>query len=140
MYQTTLLSQGPNGGVLIAGREDGGFQEYLLLPEERTFKVKLRLGLLGRCSDILRGRPQMPSNITFEQAATIGTCASTAAIPLYSPSPIGIGRKAPWDDEGNQQVSKPALILGGASSVGQYGKPNEVLDQATRALIRYPIQ
>ncbi|KAF9230531.1 hypothetical protein BU15DRAFT_69121 [Melanogaster broomeanus] len=38
----------------------------------------------------------------------------------YSPSPTGIGFKAPWDGGLGQYAGQPALILGGATSVGQY--------------------
>ncbi|KAF9218705.1 GroES-like protein [Gyrodon lividus] len=76
------------------------FQEYVLVPAEIVIKL--------------------PSNITLDQAASLPVCVATAVIPLYSPPPIGIGFKAPWDGGRGQFSGKPALIFGGATSVGQY--------------------
>ena len=48
-------------------------------------------------------------------------------VPLYSPSPVGVGLKAPWDGGRGHYAGQPALILGGASSVGQYGRSRSPL-------------
>ncbi|KIJ68037.1 hypothetical protein HYDPIDRAFT_37606 [Hydnomerulius pinastri MD-312] len=76
------------------------FQEYVLVPAEIAVKL--------------------PSNITLDQAASLPVCVATAVIPLYSPAPVGIGFKAPWDGGRGQFTGQPALVLGGATSVGQY--------------------
>ncbi|KAH7888954.1 chaperonin 10-like protein [Phlebopus sp. FC_14] len=76
------------------------FQEYVLVPAD----VACRL----------------PSNITLDQAASLGVCVATASLPLYAPVPYGAGFKAPWDGGRGEYSGQPALIVGGASSVGQY--------------------
>ncbi|KAF9233967.1 chaperonin 10-like protein [Melanogaster broomeanus] len=76
------------------------FQEYVLVPAEIAIKL--------------------PPNVSFDQAASLSVGVATASIPLYSPSPTGIGFKAPWDGGLGQYAGQPALILGGATSVGQY--------------------
>ncbi|KAI9573299.1 chaperonin 10-like protein [Boletus coccyginus] len=64
--------------------------------------------------------PKLPANITFDQAASLPLGVSTTVIPLYSPSPAGVGLKAPWDGGRGHYAEQPALVLGGAGSVGQY--------------------
>ncbi|KAI6131565.1 chaperonin 10-like protein [Pisolithus croceorrhizus] len=78
----------------------GGFQEYILAHAETT--------------------PKLPSNITFDEAASIPVGVATAAIPLYSLPPTGTSLKAPWDGGRGQYAGQPALIFGGACCVGQY--------------------
>ncbi|KAF8557925.1 GroES-like protein [Imleria badia] len=90
--------------VFHAGALSGGdyatFQEYVLVPAEIVHKL--------------------PDNITFEQAASLPLGVGTTVVPFYSPSPVGVGLKAPWDGGRGHYAGQPALILGGASSVGQY--------------------
>ncbi|KAF8557927.1 GroES-like protein [Imleria badia] len=78
----------------------GTFQEYVLAPAEIVSKL--------------------PDNITFEQASSLSVGVSTTTIPLYSPSPLGVGLKAPWDGGRGHYAGQPAVVFGGASSVGQY--------------------
>ncbi|KAG8220529.1 chaperonin 10-like protein [Butyriboletus roseoflavus] len=82
-----------------ANDQYGTFQEYVLVPAEIVVRI--------------------PANITFDQAAALPVCVGTVAIPFYSPSPVGAGLKAPWEGGRGQCVRQTALILGGASSVGQ---------------------
>ncbi|KAF7978868.1 hypothetical protein HWV62_44349 [Athelia sp. TMB] len=64
---------------------------------------------------------QIPSSISFEQAATIPTGVATAAIGLYQNGTFGAGLTAPWEQDGKEKYEgKPLLILGGAGSVGSY--------------------
>ena len=64
-------------------------------------------------------RRQIPANVSFEQASTIPVASAAAFVALYG---SGTPFDAPWTDGGRgKYAGKPALILGGASSVGQYG-------------------
>ncbi|KAI6033267.1 hypothetical protein F5J12DRAFT_205513 [Pisolithus orientalis] len=65
-----------------------------------------------------RQRQRLPSNITFDKAASIPMGVATAAIPLYSLPPAGISLKAPWDGGRGQYAGQPALIFGGACCGG----------------------
>ncbi|KAI0671363.1 GroES-like protein [Trametes maxima] len=67
----------------------------------------------------------IPDNITFEQAATLPLAFSTVFLGLYNLSPapenLSIGLKPVWDAEGATAFAgKPALIVGGATSLGQF--------------------
>ncbi|KAI9573297.1 chaperonin 10-like protein [Boletus coccyginus] len=84
----------------LSGGHYATYQEYALVPAEIV--------------------PKLPANITFDQAASLPVGVATTVIPLYSPSPVGVGLKAPWDDGRGHYAGQPALILGGAGSVGQY--------------------
>jgi len=84
----------------LSGGHYGTFQQYVIVPAELVSKI--------------------PANISFDQAASLPLGIGTTVVPLYSPSPVGIGLKAPWDGGRGHYAGKPALILGGASSVGQY--------------------
>ncbi|KAI0789971.1 GroES-like protein [Abortiporus biennis] len=79
------------------------FQQYGLVPAEIVAKI--------------------PSNISFDQAASIPLGLATAAIGLYH-EPIGrggAGLVAPWLEGGaGKYAGKPIVIFGGSSSVGQY--------------------
>ncbi|EGO00285.1 hypothetical protein SERLA73DRAFT_180787 [Serpula lacrymans var. lacrymans S7.3] len=76
------------------------FQQYVIVPAEIVGKI--------------------PSNISFDQAATLPVCIATTALSLYSPAPNGIGLRAPWDGGRGSFSGQPALVIGGATSVGQY--------------------
>ena len=70
---------------------------------------------------------QIPENITFEQAASIPLALTTDVTGLYNQSPapqnLGLRYKPVWEPEGaTAYVNTPAFIVGGASSLGQYGK------------------
>ncbi|KAI0033277.1 GroES-like protein [Vararia minispora EC-137] len=79
------------------------FQEYTLADAVRIAKI--------------------PENLTYEQAATVPLGFSTAAVGLYAPfAPRGgAGLTPPWEEGGRgKYAGKPALVIGGASSVGQF--------------------
>ncbi|KIJ27305.1 hypothetical protein M422DRAFT_94435, partial [Sphaerobolus stellatus SS14] len=61
---------------------------------------------------------KLPSNISFDQAASIPLCLMTAAVGLYVKD--GAGLQAPWDGGEGKCSGQSILIYGGASSVGQY--------------------
>ncbi|TFK79043.1 GroES-like protein [Polyporus arcularius HHB13444] len=79
------------------------FQQYCLVPADRTSKI--------------------PDNISFDQAASVPLGFATVATGLWShhSDAKSANWPAPWEQEGTTKFAgKPALILGGASSVGQY--------------------
>ena len=67
---------------------------------------------------------EIPDNITFDSAATVPVCAIAATVGLYGPEESGgAGRTPPWEEGGRGKYNdEPIFILGGASSVGQYGE------------------
>lgn len=70
---------------------------------------------------------KIPSNITTDEAASVAIGTGTAIVGLYGNRvDQGSGAKqliAPWDKGGaNLYNGKPILVLGGSSSVGQYGQ------------------
>ncbi|KAI0649514.1 GroES-like protein [Trametes meyenii] len=79
------------------------FQQYGIVPAEVVAKIL--------------------DNITFEQAASVPLSLSTVATGLYNhdPKARSVGFTAPWEEAGSTSFSgKPAFIIGGSSSVGQY--------------------
>ncbi|KAL7278933.1 hypothetical protein ACG7TL_006764 [Trametes sanguinea] len=79
------------------------FQQYTIVPAEITAKI--------------------PDNITTDQAASVPLALATVVTGLYNHHPQGktINWTAPWEEGGaGKFAGKAALILGGASSVGQY--------------------
>jgi NADPH2:quinone reductase len=56
-----------------------------------------------------------PSNITFEQAATLPLAVLTAAVGLYETRNLGLPN--PWDPATKET---PLVVYGGASAVGAY--------------------
>ena len=67
---------------------------------------------------------QIPENISFDQAASIPLGLATVVTGLYNHDPNGksVNFPAPWEEGGSTKFAgKPAFILGGSSSVGQYG-------------------
>ncbi|KAG6914929.1 hypothetical protein DXG01_014393 [Tephrocybe rancida] len=80
--------------------ENGGFQEYSLAEAETTAKI--------------------PSNLSFEQAATIPATITSGLTGLYLPSPHGVGLTPPLEaSTRGKYASKSIVVLGGASNVGQ---------------------
>ncbi|KAH7907118.1 chaperonin 10-like protein [Hygrophoropsis aurantiaca] len=81
---------------------EGTFQQYALVPEIIASKI--------------------PDQLSFDEATTLPLGIATAAVPLYSPAPKGLAYEAPWEDHGRgKYAGHPILILGGSSTVGQYG-------------------
>ncbi|TFK52218.1 GroES-like protein [Heliocybe sulcata] len=67
---------------------------------------------------------KVPSNLSLDEAATLAAGIATAALALYdtpnTTAPGGAGFTPPWDGGRGKYAGKPILVLGGASSVGQY--------------------
>ncbi|KAF9563444.1 GroES-like protein [Agrocybe pediades] len=81
-------------------QEGGGFQQYVIFKGEILTKI--------------------PTNVSFEAAATLPLGLSTAYSGLYAQPPHGLGLIPPTSDEGFGKYKGNAIvILGGASSVGQ---------------------
>ncbi|KAI0078012.1 GroES-like protein [Panus rudis PR-1116 ss-1] len=103
-----LLGTESAGVVIPVSSQYGGFQKYAIAPAGMVLKV--------------------PDSINFDQASTILGGLATALVGFfgdYTPdSPYGrsgAGLTHFWTNEGkNKYDNQPVLILGGASSVGQY--------------------
>ncbi|KAI0324000.1 GroES-like protein [Cubamyces sp. BRFM 1775] len=81
------------------------FQQYAVVPADLTAII--------------------PENITFDQAATIPVALATDVLVLYNQHPaaenLGLRLKPVWEPEGaTAYAAKPAFIVGGAASLGQY--------------------
>ncbi|EIW57181.1 GroES-like protein [Trametes versicolor FP-101664 SS1] len=66
---------------------------------------------------------KVPKNITADQAASIPLGLATVVTGLYNHNPKAktISFPAPWEEGGTTKFAgKPAFIIGGSSSVGQY--------------------
>lgn len=70
---------------------------------------------------------QLPDNITLDQGATIPRALIAGAVAFYREKLTMGGGAAltPFWREGGRgkYANQPILILGGASSLGQYGEP-----------------
>jgi NADPH:quinone reductase-like Zn-dependent oxidoreductase len=80
------------------------FQEYTTVPAEIVAKI--------------------PENVTFDEAASIPLGLATAAVGFYDTTPGkgGAALTPPWEAAGaGKYKGQGTLILGGSSSVGQYG-------------------
>jgi NADPH:quinone reductase-like Zn-dependent oxidoreductase len=63
----------------------------------------------------------------------------TASVAFYQKGDLGAGLSAPWEEGGKGKYSgKPILILGGASSVGQYGKHLPHNEMVSYFRLHYP--
>jgi len=64
---------------------------------------------------------KIPSNLSFDQAASLPVAIATAAIGLYHPDPSsGASLSPPWEASGRgKYASQPLVVFGGSSSVGQ---------------------
>ncbi|KAI0715804.1 GroES-like protein [Cerioporus squamosus] len=99
----------PGDKVLFQGyfeKQYATFQQYTLVPAEITAKI--------------------PENISFDQAASVPLGLATVLILNFNHNPKSKSETAnftaPWEEGGTTKYAgKPAFILGGASSVGQYG-------------------
>jgi NADPH:quinone reductase-like Zn-dependent oxidoreductase len=66
---------------------------------------------------------QIPENITYSQASSVPLCLATAAIGLYGASPSGAGLNPTFNIDTSVDYSdQTILVIGGATSVGQFGK------------------
>ncbi|KZP26163.1 medium-chain dehydrogenase/reductase like protein, partial [Athelia psychrophila] len=62
---------------------------------------------------------KLPTNISFDEAASIPLTMMTAAVGFYQKGAMGAGLRAPWEENGRGHYKGiPILITGGASSVG----------------------
>jgi hypothetical protein len=65
---------------------------------------------------------QIPSNITYDEAATIPSVLTTAYVGLHNQNPYGLGIASAVTTPGARKYTgTPILVLGGASSLGQQG-------------------
>ncbi|KAG5637952.1 hypothetical protein H0H81_002480 [Sphagnurus paluster] len=103
------VAEGVNGftqgdRVFFAGAWGGdkaGFQQYALAEAKNTAKI--------------------PPQLSFEEGAAIPVALATALIGLYLPKPYGMGLLSPLDSVNRgRYAGKPLVIIGGATSVGQY--------------------
>ena len=104
----------------------GTFQEYTIIRADIAAKV-----CIFDTHSVLTyteiASLKIPSNLTFDQAASIPLGLATAAIGLYAPTWAngGANLTPPWHPEGKGKFAgQPIVIFGGSSSVGQYGKPS----------------
>ncbi|CDO71820.1 hypothetical protein BN946_scf184939.g44 [Trametes cinnabarina] len=66
---------------------------------------------------------EIPDNVTEDQAASVPLALATVVTGLYNhhPHSKSVNFTAPWEEGGTTKFAgKPAFILGGSSSVGQY--------------------
>ncbi|KAF9002308.1 chaperonin 10-like protein [Cyathus striatus] len=78
-----------------------GFQQYAVAPASRTAKI--------------------PSTWSYDQAASVPTCLFTVWTGLYNNEAHGFNLVAPHDSSSSGKYDNtPIVILGGASSVGQF--------------------
>ncbi|KAG6859000.1 hypothetical protein C0991_001517, partial [Blastosporella zonata] len=82
-------------------RDLAGFQQYTLTYAVTTAKI--------------------PPHISFDEAATIPVAAAAAVAGYYLPRPHSGGFTPPFDPSARgKYAGKPLVILGGATSVGQF--------------------
>jgi len=64
---------------------------------------------------------KIPENISFDQAASVQVGIVPFTIALYAQQPEGLAYLAPWEEGGRgKYAGQPIVIMGGASSLGQY--------------------
>ncbi|KAJ7498517.1 GroES-like protein [Mycena latifolia] len=87
------------GDRVFAQSLAGGFQQYTTLPAAVLIRI--------------------PENTSFDEAATFPITFTTACVGLFAPAPIGAGLNPTfsWD---KPQKGESALVIGGATSVGQF--------------------
>lgn len=84
---------------IIGNYDSSTFQQYCKMPAELVAKT--------------------PDNISDQQAAGVGLATMAVVTAFYHST--GYGLIPPWEKEGNKAgLGKAIVILGGASSVGQY--------------------
>jgi len=105
--EVTQLGEGVSGfnigdRVVFQGQYSNtkaGFQQYSVVDADITAKI--------------------PSNSSYDEAATIPVAISTAWIGLYHALPNGFGLDAPISTAAGKYKDTPLVVLGGATSVGQ---------------------
>ena len=107
-----------------------GFQQYALIDAELAAKVRIRSDTAPSRFFRLDVRSprihtlQIPDNISFDQAASVPVALVAVILPNFNhnPSAKTANFTAPWEEGGQARYAgKPAFIVGGSSSVGQYG-------------------
>ncbi|KAL5486256.1 hypothetical protein ACEPAI_7302 [Sanghuangporus weigelae] len=78
------------------------FQQFTIVPAEITAKL--------------------PSNVSFDEAASVPLGLATAAAGLYGDRPAGVTKYKPAWEQGGESLylGKPIVVFGGSTSVGQY--------------------
>ena len=98
------------------------FKQYNVVAADLTAKVCLNVASYSTDTHALH---QIPSSMSFDQAAGIPLCFNAAALGFYAPRGTkgGAALTLPWAEDGKTTYkNQPILIFGGASNVGQYGK------------------
>ncbi|KAJ6560400.1 chaperonin 10-like protein [Mycena capillaripes] len=87
------------GDRVFAQTLAGGFQQFATVPTALLIPI--------------------PENVNFDDVATIPIAFTTACVGLFAPAPIGLGLNPAfsWD---KPQQGESALVIGGATSVGQF--------------------
>ncbi|KAH8915516.1 GroES-like protein [Atractiella rhizophila] len=85
------------GDRVMVGTMGGGFQQYVAVSEQI-----------------------IPDNVSFEEAATIPVCYGTMIIGVMNEPPRGLGLNPTFSMD-QPCKGKRALIIGGSSTVGQFG-------------------
>lgn len=101
------------------------FQEYTIADAVQVAKVCVPHASINTSVVLAtHARLQVPSNISWEGAATIPLGFATAALGLYQELRPrgGVALTAPWEEGGYKKYAgQAAIVTGGASSVGQFG-------------------
>lgn len=79
-----------------SGSPGGGYAEFAVAPADTTMHI--------------------PTDITFEGAATVPLAALTAAVLLFR----GLGIPEPWGGSSSPTNPEPLVVYGGASAVGAF--------------------
>lgn len=70
---------------------------------------------------------KIPDGISFDEAASVPLALATVVMALWAKTDRSIQLIPPWKEGGlTAYARKPIFILGGSSSVGQYGKISRV--------------
>ncbi|KAK7062173.1 GroES-like protein [Favolaschia claudopus] len=77
----------------------GGFQQYTTVPAAILIRI--------------------PDNVSFDEVATLPIAFTTAVVGLFAPAPLGLGLNPTFSWE-QPQKGDSALVIGGATSVGQF--------------------
>ncbi|RPD59722.1 GroES-like protein [Lentinus tigrinus ALCF2SS1-6] len=109
----------------ISGLDGAGVIEEVG-PQVKNFtkgdKVTFQGGVDGRVHSTFQ-QYCIPDNLTFDQAASVPLSLATVATGSWphEPGAQSLNFPAPWEEQGLTKFKgKPALIMGGSSSVGQY--------------------
>jgi NADPH:quinone reductase-like Zn-dependent oxidoreductase len=93
--------------VFAGNFQSGTFQQYCVVEAEITSHI--------------------PANVSFDEASTLPSGIGTAFLGLYAPPSETRGAGAglvPFYEPGglNKYAGRPIIIIGGATSMGQFGK------------------